>query len=132
MGYTVDIDPDGSLIPVFNKFFNNDTFTKLGVSINVFGHAYVKMWTNLSLSELAAFLGLIVHMGLINYTGIRCKLWQNTRKGNLFARTVMTNERFEQILKAWHYENYSEYTEEKIIVFIFITIITTRTFRTSL
>ena len=96
------------------KFFNNDTFTKLGVSTNDFGHAYVKMWTNLSLSELAAFLGLIVHMGLINYTGIRCKLWQNTRKGKLFTRTVMTNERFEQILKAWHYEYYSEYTEEKI------------------
>ena len=26
----------------------------------------------------------------------------------------MTNERFQQILKAWHYENYTEYTAEEI------------------
>ena len=38
-------------------------------------------------------------------------------KGNPFTRTVMmtNNERFEQILKAWHYENYTtEYTAEEI------------------
>ena len=41
MGDILDIDPpDGSLIiPVFNKFFNNDMFTKIGVSTNDFGHA---------------------------------------------------------------------------------------------
>ena len=70
MGDILDIiDPDGSLTPVFNKFFNNEMFTKMGVSTNDFGHAYVKKWTNLSRSKLvAAFLGLIVHMGLTNYT----------------------------------------------------------------
>ena len=39
MGDILDIDPDGSLIPVFNKFFNNDMFTNMGVSTNDFEHA---------------------------------------------------------------------------------------------
>ena len=74
MGDILDIDFDGSLILVFNKFFNNDMFTKMGESTNDFGQTYVKKQTNLSCSELAAFLGLVVYMGLIDYTGVRRKL----------------------------------------------------------
>ena len=65
-------------------------------------------------SELAAFLGIGIYMGLIKYNGDRRKLWENTWKGNLFVRSVMTYARFEQILKAWHSTNYSDYTAEEI------------------
>ena len=66
-------------IPVFNKFFNNDMFTTMGQATNDFGHIYyVKKWKNLSRSELAAFIGLIDHMGLVNYNGPRHKLWEDT------------------------------------------------------
>ena len=114
LGDILDIDPDGSLLPVFNKFFNNDMFTTMGNATNDFGHLYVKKWKNLWRSELAAFIGLIVHMGLVNYNGPRHKLWENTWKGSVFVRTVMTEDRFEKILKAWHYQNYAEYTSDEI------------------
>ena len=38
---------------------------------------------------------------------------QNSWKGNKFCRSVMTynrNNRFEMILRAWHYENYAQHT----------------------
>ena len=63
---------------------------------------------------MQAFLGLIIHMGLINYTGERPKLWANTWKGNVFVRSVMSNARFEKILRAWHYTDYAEFTPDEI------------------
>jgi len=75
---------------------------------------YVKRWTTkLKGAELHAFLGLVIHIGLINHTGSREKLWENTWKGNKFCRSVMTYNRcnrFEMILRAWHYEDYAQHT----------------------
>ena len=64
---------------------------------------------------MQAFLGLIIHMGLISYMGDRPKLlWANTWKGNVFARSAMSNARFEKILRAWHYTDYAEFTPDEI------------------
>ena len=88
-GDILDMDPDGSLLPVFEKFFTEDMFTKMGEATNHFGVEYVKKWKNLSRTEFASFLGIIIYMGLINYNGNRRKLWENT---NLFVRTGMSNQ----------------------------------------
>ena len=53
-------------------------------------------------------------MGLLKYGGERRKLWENSWKGNLFVRSVMSHARFEQILKAWHSTDYADYTAEEI------------------
>ena len=109
-----DWEEDGNLMQVFNKFFSNEMFEKMGIATNNFGALYVKNWKEMSRSELAAFLGLIIYMGLIKYGGERRKLWANNWKGSLFVRSVMSCTRFEQILKAWHSTDYAEYTAEEI------------------
>jgi hypothetical protein len=114
LGDIMDLNPDGSLIPIFSKFFTDDMFENMGQATNSFGQLYVKKWKEMKRSELAAFLGIVIYMGLIKYNGDRRKLWENTWKGNLFVRSVMTYARFEQILKAWHSTNYSDYTAEEI------------------
>ena len=42
------------------------------------------------------------------------QLWENTWKGSKFVRSVMTYNRFEMILKAWHYVDYAHYSAEEI------------------
>ena len=68
----------------------------------------------MSRTELAAFLGRIIYMGLIKYGGERRKLWENNWKINLYVRSVMSCKRFEQILKAWHSTDHAKYTAEEI------------------
>ena len=81
---------------------------------NSYGRLYVKRWTTeISPAELQAFLGLIIHLGLINHTGVREKLWENSWKGSKFCRSVMTYNRFEMIMRAWHYVDYAQYTNEE-------------------
>ena len=83
---------------------------------NSFGRLYIKRWTKKDITGalFQAFLGLIIHLGLINYTGHRYRLWGNTWKGNQFVRSVMPHYKFEMILKAWHYMDYGQYTAEEI------------------
>jgi hypothetical protein len=83
---------------------------------NSCGRLYVKRWTTkITGAELQAFLGLVIYIGLINHTGTREKLWENTWKGNKFCRLVMTYNRFEKILRAWNYTDYAQYTVEDIL-----------------
>ena len=80
-GDILDWNPDGNLMQVFNKFFTNDMFKKMGNATNHFGELYVKKWKEMTRRELAAFLGLVIYMGLIKYGGERRKLWENNWKG---------------------------------------------------
>jgi hypothetical protein len=44
---------------------------------NSYGRLYVKRWTTkITGAEFQAFLGLVIHIGLINHTGLREKLWE--------------------------------------------------------
>ena len=114
LGDIADIDPNEDWMTVLSFFFTQDMFNKMLAATNSFGVLYVKKWKPVTGSEMQAFLGLIIHMGLINYTGERPKLWANTWKGNVFVRSVMSNARFEKILRAWHYTDYAEFTPDEI------------------
>lgn len=99
----------------FALFWPPAVVEKMCQATSSFGRLYVKRWTKpITIDEFHAFLGLVIHLGLISYTGLRQKLWENSWKGNQFVRAVMTYNRFEMILRAWHYMDYGEYTAEEI------------------
>ena len=109
-----DIDAKDLRIP-FSRFFTPEMFDKMLHATNSFGRLYVKRWTKpVSNEEFQAFIGIVLHLGLIKFTGRRQKLWENTKKGNAFVRSIMSQNRFETILKAWHYVNYGEYSADEI------------------
>ena len=92
--------------------------TKMLTATNAYGRLYVSKWSDLNGGdELGAFLGIvIIHMGLYIYPERR-KYWQRGEKGDRWVQSIMSRERFEQILKAWHVEDYSAYTQEEIKAF---------------
>ena len=73
LGDIADIDPNED-----SFFFTQAMFDKMLTATNSFGQLYDKKWKPVTGNETQAFLGLIIHMGLINYTGERPKLWANT------------------------------------------------------
>eukprot|EP01035_Chromulina_nebulosa_P032202 gene32202-42990_t len=112
---TLDADPDDPL-HAFQQFWPPELFNQMLDATNSFGRLYVKRWTkDITGALLQAFLGLVIHLGLINYTGHRWRLRENTWKGNHFVvRSVMPLTKFEMILRAWHYVDYGQYTAEEI------------------
>jgi hypothetical protein len=96
LGDIADIDPNEDWITVLSLFFTQAMFDKMLTATNSFGQLYDKKWKPVTGNEMQAFLGLIIHMGLINCTGERPKLWANTWKRNVFVRSVMSNVRFEE------------------------------------
>ncbi len=70
----LDWQPDNNLMQAFNKFFTNDMLETMGNATNHFGEMYVKKWKEMIRSELAAFLGILIYMGLIKYGGDRYRL----------------------------------------------------------
>jgi len=66
-----------------------------------------------AVEELLAFLGIVIHMGIYIYP-TRRKYWTRGNKGDRWVQGIMSRERFEQILKAWHVENYGAYTQAEI------------------
>ena len=110
----LDMDPTDP-VQAFALFWPGELLEKMRVATSSYGRLYIKRWTKeVSFDEMQAFLGLVIHLGLINSTGYRQQLWENTWKGNQFVRSVMTYSRFEMILKAWHYVDYAKYTAEEI------------------
>ena len=81
--------------------------TKMLTATNAYGRLYVSKWSDLNGGEeLGAFLGIVIHMGIYIYPERR-KYWQRGEKGDRWVQSIMSRERFEQILKAWHVEDYS-------------------------
>jgi len=100
---------------VFALFWRREIFEKMRKATNNFGRLYVKRFTKeITFEEFEAFLGIVIHLGLIKHEGDRWRLWQKTWKGNEFVRTVMGYKRFEMILRAWHYADYEKYTADEI------------------
>ena len=96
----LDMNPnDPSVVgQVFAMFFTGGIFEKMRIATNSFGRLYVKRWTReISFEEIEAFIGLIIHLGLIKYEGNREKIWEKSWKGNEFVRTG-----------AWHNVNYEQ------------------------
>jgi len=98
-------------------FLTMPMLTKMLTATNAYGQLYISDWSNIDeAEELGAFLAIVIHMGIYIYPERR-KYWQRGQKGDQWVQSVMSRKRFEQILKAWHVEDYSAYTQEEIKAF---------------
>jgi hypothetical protein len=113
---TLDFDI-ANLSHVFNLFVTKHMWEKFVTATNSYGRLYVKGWKkDTDISEFLAFIGILIFLGMIGYPS-RKELFGLGPCRNDFVRSVMKRDRFEQLLKAWHYEDYNEYSAEEIIQF---------------
>ena len=101
-------------------FVNLQMKIKMLTATNAYGEHYIRGWKNITAVEelLVAFLGIVIYMGIYYIFPTRRKYWTRGNKGDRWVQGIMSREkRFEQILKAWHVENYGAYIQAEIKVF---------------
>ena len=107
--------PEGSPLAIFRFFFVDIMLDSFITATNAYANVrLIRRWKPLDLPEFKAFLAIIIHLGIINYPSRR-HIWSRGPSGSVFIRKIMSKDRFEQILKCWHYRNYSAYSEAEII-----------------
>lgn len=114
-----DVTRDGfeyiNVMHILGLFLTDAIMQKMLTATNAYGNLYVRGWKkNADIHELNAFLGIVLFMGLIGYPS-RKDLFGLGPCRNDFVRSVIQRDRFEQLLHAWHYEDYSQYTAQEII-----------------
>lgn len=87
-----------------------DTFLS---ATNAYGFNFIKDWTLLGLAEFKAFLSIILVLGLYKFPSRKCA-FEKTIYGCQFANRLMNLGRFNNILRAWHYEDYTKYSEDNL------------------
>lgn len=105
-----NIDNKLDLVVQLNFFWTIDMCKQMVEATNSYGINYIKKWITLFPSEFLAFLGIITYMGIVSYSSRRA-YWQHGIKGCEYIKRVMTRERFQQIVRAWHYEVQSGFSE---------------------
>eukprot|EP01035_Chromulina_nebulosa_P032454 gene32454-43360_t len=99
---------------VFNCFFTPEMIDKFVTATNNFAVVTrVKGWTPMTVDEFYAFLGIVLHLGIVTFP-TRDHVWDPSVTGSKFVRSVMAKARFEVILRAWHYTDYSALTPEEL------------------
>ena len=104
----------------FALFVTPQMMIKMLTATNAYGELYIRGWKNITAVEelLVAFLGIVIYMGIYYIFPTRRKYWTRGNKGDRWVQGIMSREkRFEQILKAWHVENYGAYIQAEIKVF---------------
>ena len=106
------------ILDYFSLFFTATTIDQFVRASN--NHAVlrrVKNWNPekpIDAAEFKAFLAAIIFQGL--YTApSRKKAWSLGPRGNKYLRSIMTRQRFEIILDAWSFEDYSIYPNPQFI-----------------
>lgn len=114
-----DVNREGfnhtSTLDILGLFITDAMFEKMLTATNVYGNIYIRGWKkDADMHELKAFLVIVLFMGLIGYPS-RKDLFGLGPCRNDFVRSIMQRDRFEQMLHAWHYEDYSKYTAQEIV-----------------
>lgn len=97
----------------FYLFFTNIIISAFLIATNAYGKIKYPGWKNLEESEFKAFLAVILTFGIINYNN-RSLAFENSEFGNAFIRSIMSLSRFNQLLSAWHYEDYTQHTADEL------------------
>ena len=102
----VTFKKDFSCIEYFSVFVCAVVVGTFVASTNVYGNLYVTGWTELTAEEFKAFLSVIIYFGYIKYAS-RDVAFERGEFGSPFVRRLFTLARFNNILRAWHWEDYS-------------------------
>lgn len=86
----------------FMLFFTLAIMETFVISINAYANLfYSRYWTkNVDLSEFKAFLAIILQLGVVKFPN-REVAWEDTVHGNRFIRQLMTQDRFNQIIRCY-------------------------------
>ncbi len=82
-------------------------------STNSFGKLFLNKWKDTILSEFMIFFAIILSLGIMRFPN-RDIIWESVNFGSSWIRNLMTQRRFSDLLRAWHYEDYSKYTSNEI------------------
>ena len=64
----------------------------------------ISQWTDTNLSEMKKFFGILIWMGLVKQPSIEC-YWSKDKKYKNEIVSCMVRNRFELILRFWHFSN---------------------------
>lgn len=94
-------------------FFTSAVMEIFLSSTNSFGAHFMRSWEQLGMAEFKAFLAIILVLGLYKFPG-RDWAWEKNIYGCKFAQNLMSLPRFNSILRAWHFEDYHNYSAEQL------------------
>jgi hypothetical protein len=57
---------------------------------------------------MKAFIAIIIHSGIVRYPS-REDMFCRTSKGDAFVKSLMSKDRFDKLMAAWHYADVEEY-----------------------
>lgn len=100
-----------SVLSFFQLFITGAILEAFVTATNYWGRNYfTRYWRkDLDVAEFKAFLAIIFEMGIVKYPN-RDVAFENTDHGNAFARSLMSKNRFDKILRCWRFEDYSQTT----------------------
>ena len=108
-----DVQEDSTL-QHFRLFYPDIIFDKFLTATNSYGRMkYRLMWKAIDLAEFKSFLACILHLGIVKYANRR-DAWSTGLSGSRFLRSIITRDRFDQILTCWRHIDYSLYSNEEL------------------
>jgi len=98
----------------FSCFFDDNVMQSFVIASQNWGQKnFESNWKQFTLSEFKSFLAIILVLGLIPVSS-RDSVWGENGLGIPLIKSIMTKARFNQILRAWRYEDESGLTAEQI------------------
>jgi len=71
-------------------------------------HSQIQNWTDTNAAEMRRFMGLLLWMGLVKMPALKCYWQTSSLYQNGVASSVMTQNRFQLLLRMWHFGNNSD------------------------
>lgn len=103
-----------SCLDSFACYFDDEIVSTFVTATENFGSRYFgRSWKHLDVNEFKSFFSIILVLGLIPVTSRDCA-WGDDGLEIRFVKILMTKGRFNQILRAWRYEDESMMTEDQI------------------
>ena len=103
-----------SCLDSFTCFFDDECLCTFVTATNNFGSQHFgSKWKPLDVNEFKTFLAAILVLGLIPVSS-RDSAWGDNGLGIPLVKNLITKARFNQILRAWRYEDESGLTGEQI------------------
>lgn len=110
---------DVTPIKIFEMFVSEDILEMMVEQTNIyaeqtFSNAQSKStpkWVPTNMGEMKEFLGIICYMGLVRKPTIRCYWSQDILYKDGLIPSVMSRNRFEMLLRLWHFSDNKEQVE---------------------
>ena len=102
-------------VDTFLLFFDDGVMNQFIIATNGYGNRFIQGWSgDVTISEFRKFLAIILCLGMTKFPN-REKAWEKSPFGHSFIPSQMTLRRFNQILRAWHFENYANLDAAEIL-----------------